>query len=67
MFASQTVKSLSDLSLDISDPVDWQAGLLKTIQYHLDITATATEPTSGLFAVGKQSYETTIDYEACMY
>ncbi|KAM5536030.1 hypothetical protein V8D89_010288 [Ganoderma adspersum] len=52
MFASQTVKNLPDLSLDLSDPIDWQADLLKTIRYHLDITAVATEPVSGLFAVG---------------
>ncbi|KAI0673986.1 lethal giant larvae like, C-terminal-domain-containing protein [Trametes maxima] len=52
MFASQAVKGLADLSLDLSDPVDWQSGPLRTIYYHLDITAVATEPVSGLFAVG---------------
>ena len=52
MFASQAVKTLSNLSLDISDPEDWEAGLLEAIEYHSDITATAFEPTSGLFAVG---------------
>ncbi|KAI0361067.1 hypothetical protein OH77DRAFT_1417267 [Trametes cingulata] len=52
MFASQAVKTLPDLSLDLSDPSDWQAGLLRTIPYHLDITAVATDPISGLFAVG---------------
>ena len=52
MFSSQAVKALLDLSLDLSDPTDWQAGLLRTVRYHLDITAVATEPVSGLFAVG---------------
>lgn len=52
MFASHAVKALPELSLDISDPSDWQPGLLKTIRYHLDITVVTTEPTSGLFAVG---------------
>ncbi|KAI0363639.1 hypothetical protein BV20DRAFT_1057891 [Pilatotrama ljubarskyi] len=52
MFASHAVKTLPDLSLDLSDPLDWQAGLLRTIQYDLDVTAVATDPVSGLFAVG---------------
>lgn len=52
MFASQAVKNLPDLSLDLSDAIDWQADLLKTIRYHLDITAVAIEPVSGLFAIG---------------
>ncbi|KAL1951191.1 hypothetical protein VTO73DRAFT_340 [Trametes versicolor] len=52
MFASQAVKALPDFSLDLSDPSDWEAGLLRTIPYHLDVTAVATDPVSGLFAVG---------------
>ena len=52
MFASQAVKALPDLTLDLSEPLDWQVGALKTVQYHLDVTAISTEPTSGLFAVG---------------
>ncbi|KAI0639923.1 lethal giant larvae like, C-terminal-domain-containing protein [Trametes polyzona] len=52
MFASQAVKSLPDLSLDLSDPADWQPGLFRTIQYHVDVTAVATDPVYGLFAVG---------------
>ena len=52
MFTSHAVKSLPDLSLDLSEPIDWQAGLLRTLSYHLDVTAVATEPTSGLFAIG---------------
>ena len=52
MFTSQAVKALPDLSFDVSNPVDWQAGHLRTIHRLLDITAVATEPTSGLFALG---------------
>ncbi|KAI0715040.1 hypothetical protein C8Q76DRAFT_445139 [Earliella scabrosa] len=52
MFTSHAVKSLPDLSFDISDPSDWHSDVLRTIRYHLDITTVATEPTSGLFAVG---------------
>ncbi|TFK95007.1 hypothetical protein K466DRAFT_579508 [Polyporus arcularius HHB13444] len=52
MFTSQAVKALPDLSFDVSGSADWQAGHLRTIHRHLDITAVATEPTSGLFAVG---------------
>ncbi|KAH9858315.1 lethal giant larvae like, C-terminal-domain-containing protein [Lenzites betulinus] len=52
MFASQAVKALPDLSLDLSDPSDWEAAPLRTIQYDLDVTAVATDPVSGLLAVG---------------
>ncbi|KAI0718934.1 lethal giant larvae like, C-terminal-domain-containing protein [Cerioporus squamosus] len=52
MFTSQAVKALPDLSFDVSGSVDWQAGPLRTVHRHLDITAIATEPTTGLFAVG---------------
>ncbi|TBU34396.1 hypothetical protein BD309DRAFT_946162 [Dichomitus squalens] len=52
MFTSPAIKALPDLSLDLSDATDWQAGLLRTVRHHLDITAVATEPLSGLFAVG---------------
>ncbi|KAH9920224.1 uncharacterized protein BXZ73DRAFT_91957 [Epithele typhae] len=52
MFASHAVKSLPDLSLDVSEAIDWQAGHLKTLHYHLAITAVATDPSSGLLAIG---------------
>ncbi|KAI9057006.1 hypothetical protein FKP32DRAFT_1615502 [Trametes sanguinea] len=52
MFTSQAVKSLPDLSLDISEPTDWEASLLRTVEYHTDVTAVATDPVSGLLAVG---------------
>ncbi|KAI8981153.1 lethal giant larvae like, C-terminal-domain-containing protein [Trametes punicea] len=52
MFTSQTVRHLPDLSLDLSEQSDWEAGLLRTVQYHADITAVATDPVSGLLAVG---------------
>ncbi|KAI0778696.1 lethal giant larvae like, C-terminal-domain-containing protein [Trametes elegans] len=52
MFSSHAVKNLPDLSLDLSDPADWEPGTLRTIPYHLDLTAVATDPVSGLFAVG---------------
>ncbi|KAI0334428.1 hypothetical protein GY45DRAFT_1334312 [Cubamyces sp. BRFM 1775] len=52
MFTSQTIKSLPDLSLDISDASDWEAVLLRTIPHHVDVTAIATDPVSGLFAIG---------------
>ena len=53
MFASQIVKSLPNLSLDVSDASDWQHGPLRRLEHHLDITALATEPASGLFAIGR--------------
>ena len=52
MFTSQTVKSLPDLSLDISDASDWEAILLRSIPHHVDVTAVATDPVSGLLAIG---------------
>ncbi|OJT08434.1 hypothetical protein TRAPUB_617 [Trametes pubescens] len=64
MFASQAVKALPDLSLDLSDPSDWEAGLLRTIPYHLDVTAVATDPVSGLFAVAVGYADGTIGFWA---
>ena len=45
-------KSHIDLSLELADEIDWQAGTLRHVRHHLDITAFATEPVSGLLAVG---------------
>ncbi|KAG5647699.1 hypothetical protein DXG03_008422 [Asterophora parasitica] len=41
-----------DLSLDLRDPDDWKAGPLRTFEYPLNITALATEPISGILAIG---------------
>ncbi|GLB35825.1 putative lethal giant larvae(Lgl) like, C-terminal [Lyophyllum shimeji] len=41
-----------DLSLDLRDHDDWQAGVLRTMDYPLNITALAVEPISGLLAIG---------------
>lgn len=45
-------KEYMDLSMELSDPLDWQAGTLKTLKYHLDTTVLAVEPISGLLATG---------------
>lgn len=45
-------KSPLDLSLELADEIDWQAGILRTVHHHLDITAFATEPVSGLLVIG---------------
>ncbi|CDO73112.1 hypothetical protein BN946_scf185007.g166 [Trametes cinnabarina] len=52
MFTSQAVKTLPDLSLDVSESTDWEVSLLRTIEYHADITAVTTDPVSGLLAIG---------------
>ena len=52
IFASHEVKALPDLSLELLEDTDWQAGRLTTLDYHLQVTAFATDPTSGLFALG---------------
>ncbi|KAF5385371.1 hypothetical protein D9615_001225 [Tricholomella constricta] len=41
-----------DLSMDLRDPDDWKAGSLRTFEYPLNITTLATEPISGLLAIG---------------
>ena len=45
-------KNHVDLSLELSDEIDWQAGTLRHARHHLDITAFATDPVSGLLVVG---------------
>ncbi|KAH9936968.1 uncharacterized protein B0H18DRAFT_1112864 [Fomitopsis serialis] len=45
-------KSYVDLSLELSDEIDWQAGTLRHVRHHLNVTALATEPVSGLLAAG---------------
>ena len=44
--------SFTDLSLELSDELDWKAGTLKAFEHHLDITALAYEPVSGILAIG---------------
>ena len=46
-------KVFPDLSPELSDELDWKAGTLRTLIHHLDTTAWAYEPVSGLLAVGK--------------
>lgn len=43
---------LVDLSSDLRDPQDWHAGTLRSFEYPLDTTTLATEPASGLLAIG---------------
>ncbi|KAI0931535.1 hypothetical protein AcV5_005001 [Taiwanofungus camphoratus] len=50
-------KEYMDLSMELSDPLDWQAGTLKTLKYHLDTTVLAVEPISGLLATGNTKGE----------
>ncbi|KAH9947113.1 lethal giant larvae like, C-terminal-domain-containing protein [Amylocystis lapponica] len=45
-------RDYADLSAELSDELDWQPGFLKTLVHHLDVTAFAIEPVSGLLAVG---------------
>lgn len=41
-----------DLSVDLTDELDWRAGTLRTFEHHLDISAWSYEPLSGLLAIG---------------
>lgn len=45
-------KQFIDLSPELSDELDWKAATLRTLAHHLDITALAYEPVSGILAVG---------------
>lgn len=49
---SKTEQTLIDLSVDLSDEIDWRAGTLRTFEHRLDISAWAYESLSGLLAVG---------------
>ena len=42
----------NDFSLELRDKEDWVVGTLKTLEYHLDITAFAIDPVSSLLAIG---------------
>lgn len=52
MFNSKSDVHL-DLSGDLRESSDWQAGPLRNIEYLLDAVSFAIEPLSGLLAVGK--------------
>jgi hypothetical protein len=41
-----------DLSTNLRDAQDWNAGNLRTFEYPLEIAALAIEPVSGLLAIG---------------
>ena len=45
-------KPYIDLSLELSDDLDWKAGTLRNFEHHLDISALAYEAVSGLLAIG---------------
>ncbi|KAF7347607.1 WD40 containing SNARE-dependent exocytosis protein [Mycena venus] len=42
----------ADLSADVRDKTDWNATVLRSFDYPLNITAVAIEPISGLLAIG---------------
>ncbi|KAI0783299.1 lethal giant larvae like, C-terminal-domain-containing protein [Abortiporus biennis] len=55
MFSRIDSKTFPDLSAELNDEADWQAGTLKTFQQFLDVCAVAYEPVSGLLAVGNKT------------
>ena len=52
MLSRSNVKPFVDLSVELVDELDWQAGTLRTLDHHLDITAWAYEAVSALLAIG---------------
>lgn len=52
MLSRSNAKPLLDLSIELADEIDWQAGTLRTFEHHLDITAWAYEAVSGIIAIG---------------
>ena len=54
-------KSFTDLSPELSDELDWKAGTLRTLVHHLDITALAYDPVSGILAIGALARVTSIE------
>ncbi|KAG5732833.1 hypothetical protein E4T56_gene2783 [Termitomyces sp. T112] len=52
MFRRHSDAIFLDLSVDLRDRDDWKIGPLRTIDYPQNITAFATEPISGLLAIG---------------
>ena len=49
---SKAEAPLVDLSVALSDELDWKAGTLRTFEHHFDISAWAFAPLSGLLAIG---------------
>ena len=45
-------KGFTDFSAELNDELDWKAGTLRALAHHLDVTALAYEPVSGILAVG---------------
>ncbi|KAG6919011.1 hypothetical protein DXG01_009721 [Tephrocybe rancida] len=52
MFRRHNDVTFMDLSLDLRDGDDWKVGPLRAMDYPQNITALATEPISGLLAIG---------------
>ncbi|KAG6829267.1 hypothetical protein H0H87_012084 [Tephrocybe sp. NHM501043] len=52
MFRRHNDAVFMDLSLDLRDAGDWKVGPLRAIDFPQNITALATEPISGLLAIG---------------
>ena len=52
MLSRANAKPFLDLSIELADEHDWQAGTLRTFEHHLDITSWAYEAVSGIIAIG---------------
>ena len=52
MFSRSNDKPFLDLSVELADERDWQAGTLRSFDHHLDVAAWAYEAVSGILAVG---------------
>ena len=46
-------KSLADLSTDLRERQDWEAGILRTLDHILDTGVFAFDPVSSILAVGE--------------
>ncbi|CAL1694488.1 unnamed protein product [Somion occarium] len=55
MFARHDNKTFNDLSAELNDEQDWQAGILRRLNHYLDVSTFAYEPVSGLLAIGTAS------------
>jgi len=60
MFLKQKEPIYSDLSIELRDPDVWKVGALRTFDYPLKIAALASEPISGLLAVGMSFAPTSV-------
>jgi syntaxin-binding protein 5 len=60
MFLKHPDPYFPDLSDGLTDDQDWSPAALRTLDYYLDISALATDPLSGLLAVGKTSMVRTV-------